>query len=34
MIIGFADTGVFRQPNLLVKGKMIECLGYFRGYKS
>ena len=28
VMLGFKDTGVFRSPNLLVKHKMMNCLGW------
>lgn len=28
VMLGFKDTGVFRSPNLLVKHKMMKCLGW------
>jgi predicted protein tyrosine phosphatase len=28
VMLGFEDTGVYRQPNLLVKHKMMKCLGW------
>ena len=29
VMLGFNDTQVYRQPNLLVKHKMMKCLGFY-----